>query len=159
MATEASAEWGRLTCLYNSHQVLQLPWTPFQRKTPETMSASRTRSLINVEMIQILVRKILANTQRPSSARCPRDVTTTDKMVQKASCRKTRSRCKPQMKEAASASQNADAIAITILFFSQSACLPVGVPRYMMEDDWVCVTHTRRITKSDPNDIDRNENA
>jgi hypothetical protein len=65
--------------LYKRYQVPQLPWTPLQRKTPETMSASRTRSLINVEMIQTLVRMILANTQWPSSARSPRDVTRTDK--------------------------------------------------------------------------------
>jgi hypothetical protein len=86
VATEPPAKRGGLACLYKRHQVLQLPWTPFQRKTPETMSASRTRSLINVEVIDILVFKTSSNTQ-PISVQCPRDVVATDKKFRRPSAR------------------------------------------------------------------------
>ena len=54
MAIAPSTGWGRLTCLYKSHQMLPLLRAPFQRKTPEIMRASRTNSLMNVEKIQTL---------------------------------------------------------------------------------------------------------
>ena len=82
VASVSSAESGRLTCLYKSHQVWLSSWISFQRKTPEAISRRITRSLINVEGIDTLVFKILSNTQ-PSSVQCPWDVATTDNVVQK----------------------------------------------------------------------------
>jgi hypothetical protein len=52
--SQARLQNGELTCLYNSHQVLPFSLTPFQRKTPEIMSASTKRSPINVEKMVIL---------------------------------------------------------------------------------------------------------
>src|SRR5579863_2380141 len=61
-----AAERGRLTCLYRSHQVPLIARGPFQRKTPESMSASRIRSLMNVEMVLILMCKTRSIVQLPS---------------------------------------------------------------------------------------------
>ena len=47
------------------YELAYLPATPFQPKTPEFMSMSRTRSLINTEEVKILIFETSSYTQPP----------------------------------------------------------------------------------------------
>ena len=81
--TVPAAGWGRLTCVYRSHQMPPaLSRASFQRKIPKSVSTRRTRSLVIVERTEILVGRTCALSHIPKTGYAVVS-TTPDKVIQK----------------------------------------------------------------------------